>query len=424
MAEDEEKSIGPDLPPDVADRTGAEADGLTDGPSSPDAADQVTIDDHPASKRRSKPRAGKHGLRLPRRFRKARPGAAPGIEPHELPVSSGAAFTARITCIDYSTDRYEMQEIGDLAAFIGEHRPAWSDVRWINVDGLGDLGVVRALAEKYHLHPLAIEDVLHVPQRPKVQAYDEKGDYQARVFIIVKMIELREGQLLTDQVSLFVGHRTVLTFQETPGDVWDPIRQRIRTPGSRVRGTDASFLAYSLIDAVVDQAFPILEHFGDRLELIEDMVLQNATPEAIQEIHRLKRELLILRRAMWPTREVLQRLQREPHECFSSVTQTYLRDVYDHAVQIIDILETYREMATGLTETYMSAISIRMNEIMKVLTVIGTIFIPLTFLAGVYGMNFEYLPEFKWRWGYPTFWAICAVTAGSMLVWFRRRRWL
>jgi magnesium transporter len=292
------------------------------------------------------------------------------------------------------------------------------------VDGLSDLGVVRALAEKYHLHPLAIEDVLHVPQRPKVQAYDEVGDYQARVFIIVKMMELREGQLLTEQVSLFVGHRTVLTFQETPGDVWDPIRQRVRTAGSRLRLNDASFLAYSLIDAVVDQAFPILEHFGDRLELLEDMVLQRPTPEAIQEIHRLKRELLILRRAMWPTREVVQRLHREPHECFSSVTQTYLRDVYDHAVQIIDILETYREMATGLTETYMTAISIRMNEIMKVLTVIGTIFIPLTFLAGVYGMNFQFFPEIHWKWGYALFWAISLGVAGTMLAWFRRRGWL
>jgi magnesium transporter len=403
-----------------------------DGPGSqvvaaegPDAADQVTIDDRPRHRGgATKQKADKRGLRLPRRFRKAKPGAAAGIELHELPVPSGAGGAARITCIDYSADRYEMQEISDLPGFIAHHRPAWSTVRWINVDGLGDLGVVRALAEKYHLHPLAIEDVLHVPQRPKVQAYDEVAEYQARLFIIVRMMELREGQLLTEQVSLFVGHHTVLTFQETPGDVWDPIRQRVRTAGSRLRTTDASFLAYSLIDAVVDQAFPILEHFGDRLELLEDMVLQGPTQEAIQEIHRLKRELLILRRAMWPTREVVQRLQREPHECFSAVTQTYLRDAYDHTVQIIDILETYREMATGLTETYMTAISIRMNEIMKVLTVIGTIFIPLTFLAGVYGMNFQFFPEIHWKWGYALFWAICLGVAGAMLAWFRRRGWL
>jgi magnesium transporter len=388
-----------------------------------------TIDDKPANGAgRHKTRAprGKHGLRLPRQFKKKKPGAAAGIELDELPASPRAANlgAAQITCIDYSPEHHEAQPITDLAAFIARHRPEWSAVRWIDVDGLSDLGIVRALAEKYHLHPLAIEDVLHIPQRPKVQSYDEAGEYQARLCVILRMMELREGQLLTEQVSLFVGHRTVLTFQETPGDIWDPIRQRLRVTGSRLRMTDASFLAYSLIDAIVDQAFPILEHFGDRLELLEDSILQRPSPETIQEIHRLKRELLILRRAMWPTREVVQKLQREPHECFSEVTRTYIRDVYDHTVQAIDIVETYREVAMGLTETYMTSMSNRMNEIMKVLTIIGTIFIPLTFLAGVYGMNFEYLPEFKWRWSYPTFWGISLLTAGSMLVWFRRKGWL
>jgi magnesium transporter len=385
-------------------------------------AEDHTFDDKPPSPR-AKPRP-KRGLRLPRRFRKSRPGAPAGIEPHELPSEPALSGATRITCIDYSPERHEAQEIHDLAAFIAHHRPEWSAVRWINVDGLTDLGVVRAIAEKYRLHPLAIEDTLHVPQRPKVHAYDEVGGYQARLFVGMRMLELREGQLLSEQVSMFVGHKTVLTFQETPGDVWDPIRQRLRLQGSRLRMTDASFLAYSLIDAVVDQAFPILEHFGDRLELLEDMVLQRPTRESFQEIHRLKRELLLLRRAMWPMREVVQHLAREPHECFSHVTQTYIRDVYDHAVQIIDILETYREMASGLTETYMTAMSNRMNEIMKVLTVIGTIFIPLTFLAGVYGMNFHHFPELEWKWGYPVFWAICLVTAVGMMAWFRRRGWL
>lgn len=391
------------------------------------ALPDATIDDQPAesrNRRKSRTPRGKPGLKLPRQFRKKKPGAAAGIELSELPVPPGAAGAAEITCIDYSPDSHDVQQVTDLTAFISRHRPEWSAVRWIDVDGLGDLGVIRALAEKYHLHPLAIEDVLHIPQRPKVQSYDESGDYQARLCVILRMMELREGQLLTEQVSIFVGHRTVLTFQETPGDIWDPIRQRLRLPGSRLRATDASFLAYSLIDAIVDQAFPILEHFGDRLELLEDAILQRPTPTTIQEIHRLKRELLILRRAMWPTREVVQKLQREPHECFSEVTRTYIRDVYDHAVQAIDIVETYREVATGLTETYMTSMSNRMNEIMKVLTIMGTIFIPLTFLAGVYGMNFEHLPEFKWRWGYPAFWGICLVTAGSMLIWFRRKGWL
>jgi magnesium transporter len=174
----------------------------------------------------------------------------------------------------------------------------------------------------------------------------------------------------------------------------------------------------------VDEAFPILERFGDRLEDLEELVFERPRPEVAREIHRLKRELLLLRRAMWPMREVLQKMQRDPHECFSEITRTYLRDVYDHAVQAIDIVETYREVATGLTETYMTAASNRMSEIMKVLTVMGTIFIPLTFIAGVYGMNFHYFPELDWRWGYPLFWVFCFALAGGMIAWFRRRGWL
>ncbi|HVO13510.1 MAG TPA: magnesium/cobalt transporter CorA [Vicinamibacteria bacterium] len=369
--------------------------------------------------------ARRNGVGLSGNFRKRRPGAPPGIEPWELPPPPALAGATRITCIDYSAERVEQREVHDLAAFIQDRRPPWSAVRWINVDGLADLGVVRAIAEKYHLHPLAVEDVLHVPQRPKVQAYDEAAGYQARLFVIMRMMALHEGQLQTEQVSLFVGHRTVITFQESAGDVWDPIRQRLQSPQTRLRASvDASFLAYSLIDAVVDQGFPILEHFGDRLELLEDMVLQRPSRESFQEVHRLKRELLLLRRAMWPMREVVQRLAREPHECFSPLTQTYMRDVYDHAVQVIDILETYREIASDLTDTYMNAVSNRMTEIMKVLTIIGTIFIPLTFLAGVYGMNFKHFPELEWRWAYPGFWAVCAAVAGGMVLWLRRRGWL
>jgi magnesium transporter len=364
------------------------------------------------------------GLRLPRRFKKATPGSAPGLGPQELSALPSRPGTVRITCFDYSPDQVQFTDVADVPGFIARHRPDWAVVRWINVDGLSDLGVVQALAEKYHLHPLAVEDVLHLPQRPKVEAYEEDGTYQARLFVVAREMTLIEDSLHTEQISLFVGHRTVLTFQEMPGDVWDPIRQRIRTPGSQLRRADASFLAYSLIDATVDEAFPILEHFGDRLEELEEAVLQQPGPAVAREIHHLKRELLLVRRALWPMREVLQKMQREPHECFSDLTRTYIRDVYDHAIQAIDIVETYREVATSLTETYMTAASNRMSEIMKVLTIMGTIFIPLTFLAGVYGMNFRYLPELDWPWAYPVFWLVCIVLAGGMTLWFRRRGWL
>lgn len=367
----------------------------------------------------------KSGLRAPRRFAKSRRGAAPGIDPRELPAMGAVPSTVRITCIDYAPAQVHEELVHDLRDFLGRHRPEWCAVRWINVDGLTDLGAIRALAEKYHLHPLAIEDVVHVPQRPRAQAYEASGDYQARLYIVARMLQLKDAQLRSEQISIFVGHQTVLTFQEEAGDdVWEPVRQRIRSPASHLRGHDASFLAYSLIDAIVDEAFPILEQFGDRLEALEDEVLQRPSPGVIHEIHRIKRELLLMRRSMWPMREVLQRLQRDPHECFSAVTQTYLRDVSDHVVQIIDIVETYRELAMGLTETYMTAMSNRMNEIMKVLTIIGTIFLPLTFFAGIYGMNFRHLPELEWHYGYALFWLVCAATTGAMVAWFRRHGWL
>jgi magnesium transporter len=391
------------------------------------AADAVPVRGDEPERRGAIPRglvSPFRGLRLPRRFRKASPGSAPGLGPQELSALPTVPGGARVTCIDYCPERVQVEEVANLDEFIARHRPDWSVVRWVNVDGLSDLGVIRSLAEKYRLHPLAVEDILHVPQRPRVQAYDEDGTYQARLFVIAREMELINDSLHTEQVSLFVGHRTLLTFQETPGDVWDPIRQRIRTTGSQLRRADASFLAYALIDAIVDEAFPILERFGDRLEELEELVLQKPSPDAAREIHHLKRELLLMRRAMWPMREVLQKMQREPHECFSDITRTYVRDVYDHAIQIIDIVETYREVASGLTETYMTAASNRMSEIMKVLTIMGTIFIPLTFLAGVYGMNFHYFPELDWPWAYPVFWVICVVTAGGMVAWFRHRGWL
>jgi magnesium transporter len=363
------------------------------------------------------------GLRLPRRFRKPKPGSGAGIEPRELTQMPSGPLPVRITCIDYSADRHQFLEIENIADFIQHHRPEWSAVRWINVDGVTDMSVIRALAEKYRLHSLAIEDLLHIPQRPKVDAYAEEGHFQARLFIIARMIEIREGQLRSEQISIFLGHKTVLTFQETPGDVWDPIRQRLQTAGSQLRKSDASFLIYSLLDSIVDYCFPILEHYGDRLEDLEDEVLTNPGSDAIREIHRARRELLLLRRSVWPMRELILHLQREPHECFSDEARTYMRDVYDHTVHIMDIVETYREVATAVGETYMTAMSNRMNEIMKVLTIIGTIFIPLTFLAGVYGMNMP-IPENDSTLAYPAFWLACLLVAGTMLLWFRRRGWL
>ncbi len=358
-------------------------------------------------------------------FRKGKPGASPGVEYDEIQKLPSGTSRVYVSCIDYSPDQVQIRDVDDLDDFLAHHRPEWSAVRWINVDGLTDMKVIHSLAAKYQLHPLAIEDVIRIPERPKVESIGgPESELQARLFIIARMLQINEGKLENEQISIFLGHKTVLTFQESHGDVWDPIRQRLQTKGSRLRANDASFLVYALLDAIVDHCFPILEHYGDRLEEIEDLVLANPQRTTISVIHKIKRELLLLRRAAWPMREVISILHREQHECMSEVTRVYMRDIYDHIVQIIDIIETYRELANDLTETYMSSMSNRMNEIIKVLTVISTIFIPLTFLAGVYGMNFHHFPEIDKVWGYPAFWGVCIVLSGGMLLLFHRRGWL
>jgi magnesium transporter len=359
---------------------------------------------------------------LTTRLRRARPGSKPGVDVDQLQEMAAKSQRVPITCIDYSEDRFEVRRITDPNAFIESRRESWVKVRWINVDGI-DPGFLRALAIKYGLHPLAIEDVLDLTQRPKVEAYHGQGGLPPHLFLIVRMLQLDANVLESEQISMFIGHQLLITIQEAPGDIWNPIRQRIEQPGSRLRQQDASYLAYALIDAIVDYCFPVLEHYGDRLEELEDTVLDRPSRETIHEVHAIKRELLLLRRAVWPMREVVNALQREPHECLSDTTRIYLRDVYDHLIQIMDIIETYREVGTSLTETYMSAMSNRLSEVMKVLTVIGTIFIPLTFLAGVYGMNMP-IPENKYAISYPIFWGVCIVIALAMLRMFRKRGWL
>lgn len=358
---------------------------------------------------------------LPRRTM-LEPGAAAGIEPEELSQHPGSSAPVHVTCIDYAAERVQVETVADLGAFTAGHRPDWSRVRWINVAGLTHMEVIRELAEKYQLHPLAIEDVLHTVQRPKVEDYPGSADLPGRLFVVARAVE-QETHPHFDQISFFLGRHTLLTFQQTVGDVFDPIRQRLQTAGSRLREHDASFLLYALLDAIVDHYFPVLEQYSEQLEAVEEQLLGRPGQDTLQQVHAIKRELLLLRRAAWPMRELIAQLQREKHECLSEMAQTYLRDVYDHSVQIIDLIETYREIATALTETYISILSNRTNEIMKVLTIMGTIFIPLTFLAGVYGMNMP-IPENQWAASYPVFWGVCCAVAGGMLLWFRRRGWL
>jgi magnesium transporter len=363
-------------------------------------------------------------LRLPR-ANVPPPGTEPGLEAGaRLPRAEGAQETpVHILCVDYCPERAECREIDDLGEFLRNHRPAWSKVRWINVSGGNRMDVIGPLAEKYRLHPLAVEDVVHAAHRPKVEGYPGSEDAPGRLFIVARLVHLQDERLHDEQVSFFLGRHTLLTFQETRNGVFDSIIRRLQVPGSRLRGNDASFLCYSLLDTIVDSYFPVLEHYSERIEETEEELLDCPRQITLQKAHAVKRGLLLLRRAIWPMREIVAQLQREKHECLSETALTYFRDVYDHCVQIIDLDETYHEIATALTETYMSVISNRMNEIVKVLTVISTIFIPLTFLAGVYGMNMP-IPENRWAWSYPVFWAVCVGIALGMVAWFRRRGWI
>jgi magnesium transporter len=283
--------------------------------------------------------------------------------------------------------------------------------------------VIKALAEKYGLHPLAIEDILRTHERAKAEDFPAHEDQPGRLFVVARTLDQRDGRLHSDQLSMFLGRATLLTFQGGHRQDFTPIRKRIQTPGSRLRENDASFLLYVVLDGIVDRYFPILEHYSERISDLEDEVLEHPTRETLQEIHKVKRELLTIRRAAWPLRELIAHLQRDRHEMLSENAQTYLRDVHDHCVQIIDLVESYREIASAQAETYVSVVSNKTNDIMKVLTIIGTIFIPLTFLAGVYGMNMP-IPENSLPVAYPAFWVVCIGLAGGMLLWFRRRGWL
>jgi magnesium transporter len=353
------------------------------------------------------------------------PGAAPGVEHDDIAALPSSPGQVHVTCVDYCLNQVEEQQIDDLANFLGRHRPDWVMVRWINVDGLSDMGVIHALATKYELHPLAIEDLLDLSDRPKVEPYGgEESDIRARLFIVARALELKDERLVSHQISMFLGHNTVLTLRETGSSVWDHVQQRLRIKGSRIRSHDASFLVYSLLDAIVDRCFPILEHYGNQMAQIESALLDGPQPGARGRIDEIKQDLLLLRWVMWPMREMVTLLQREPHECVSDDTRVYLRDLHDHVVQIIEINEIFRERAGDLSDSYLSAVSNHTNQIMKVLTVIGTIFIPLTFLAGVYGMNFRHFPELSQTWAYPAFWVVCIVVGVTMLVLFRRKEWL
>jgi len=291
---------------------------------------------------------------------------------------------------------------------------------WINVDGVHDVDKVQQIGAGFNLHPLVIEDIVHTGQRPKVE------DYESQLFIVLRMLRWSEeaDEIDDEQVSVVLGPSWVLSFQEREGDVFDPVRDRLLLNRGRIRKLGPDYLAYALIDAVVDHYFSILETLGERIESLSEEMTGNPMRKDLAVIRHLKRELLFMRKSVWPLREVLGSIQRDESELVRESTRPYLRDVYDHTIQIIDTVETFRDMVSGLMDVYLSSISNRMNEVMKVLTIIATIFIPLSFVAGLYGMNFVYMPELQWRFGYFAVLGVMLAIGAGMLLYFKRRKWL
>jgi magnesium transporter len=348
------------------------------------------------------------------RVRRKPAGLAPGTP---VFVGEQRVERPRISVFDYDDNRCEERELSSVA----DCRPLRESptVTWLNVDGVHDTALVERLGECFGLHPLVVEDVVNTTQRPKLEDY---GDY---IYIVVRMFRRGpDGELLSEQVSLVLGPNFVLSFQEAPGDVFDPVRARLREHKGRLRKLGPDYLLYALLDAVVDHLFTVLEPVGDRIEDLEEILVARPGPEALHTIHALKRELVHLRKSVWPLREVVSGLERLESKLVRKTTGVFLRDVYDHTIQVIDVVETFRDTVGGMLDVYLSSISNRMNEVMKVLTIIATIFIPLTFIAGIYGMNFRNMPELGWPWAYFAVLGLMAAVALAMLVYFKRKKWL
>jgi len=343
-------------------------------------------------------------------------GLSPGTLVH---IGKKKIEKVRIRIIDYDEARLQEKEAKTIEeCFPFKDLPT---VTWVNIDGLHDIEVMEKIGKHFGLHPLVLEDILNTDQRPKIEDFD---DY---IFVVLKMLYFDEDQeeVRAEQISIILGSNFVLSFQERVGDIFNPLRERIRNAKGRVRKMGPDYLAYALMDAIVDNYFTVLEKLGEKIEGMEEELVTNPTPETLQTIHNLKREMILLRKSVWPLREVVSRLERGESKLIKDSTGIYLRDVYDHTIQVIDTIETFRDMLSGMLDIYLSSISNRMNQVMKVLTIIATIFIPLTFVAGIYGMNFEYMPELKWHWFYPwAFWLVMIGVAGVMLVYFRRKKWL
>ncbi|MFQ5952680.1 MAG: magnesium/cobalt transporter CorA [Candidatus Omnitrophota bacterium] len=323
----------------------------------------------------------------------------------------------KITLVDYDTKQYQEKELKTI-----EETDLFMDkptITWINVEGIHRVNVVKRVGDYFKLHPLLLEDVLNTEQRPKLEDF---GEYS---FIVLKMLDYNENknEVITEQVSLVLSDKFVLSFQEKEIGVVNMVKERIKNPKSRLRDSGTDYLVYALLDAIVDNYFLVLEKLGERIELMEEELVTKPGSSTLHAIHGLKRDMIFLRRSVWPLREVISFLERGESPLVKDTTLRYLADVYDHTIQVIDTTETFRDMVSGMLDIYLSSISNKMNEVMKVLTIIATIFIPLTFITGLYGMNFVDMPELKWRWGYFMILGVMVFLGVAMTAYFKRKRW-
>ena len=325
--------------------------------------------------------------------------------------------TVLIKSIDYEEKNLSESAIHDIAV-CANYRDS-SSVSWINVDGLQDTQTIEQIGNIFNLHPLTLEDILNTHHRPKLEIFD---DY---LFIVVKMLTFNETSRMveSEQVSIVLGKHFVISFQERQGDVFDDLRERIRTGKGRIRKMGPDYLTYGLIDSIVDNYFIIIEKMGEEIESMDEQLLNHPTEKTLRQIYLLKRQLISLRKAVWPLRELVSGLQHAESPLVKKGTYTYLRDAYDHTIHVADSIESFRDVASGLLDIYLSSISNRMNDVMKTLTIIATLFIPLTFIAGIYGMNFKFMPELEWRWSYPAV-LVSMVAAGiGLIVFFKKKKW-
>ncbi len=348
-----------------------------------------------------------------KRSRKA--GLPPGALVH---IGEKKAEQVKITVFRYGETGYEEQEVKRIEECAPPQDAA--AITWINIDGIHRVDIVEGIGKLFGLHPLVLEDIVNTGQRPKMEDYD---DY---FFIVLKMLSYddKSREIGAEQVSLILGPNLVVSFQEREGDVFNGVRDRIRSGKGKIRKMGTDYLTYALLDAVVDSYFAILEKLGETIEVLEEVVVNQPTPRTLREIHHLKREMILLRRSVWPLREVVGALQRGESPLIREAVGVYLRDVYDHTIGVMDTVETFRDILSGMLDIYLSSISNRMSAAVKTLTIIATIFMPLTLIAGIYGMNFRHIPELELPWGYPAVLLVMVVIAVSMLLTFRKKGWL